>query len=240
MPLHVRFLCLVQRHAPPHSHAKNTISVSSPGLEMLIKIPPSCVYQSWVCSAEFSGTQDKRAFQKLSPRDAFLGPRPSKNSKDKRSLWAHCLAKECIGCKINQHLHPGLYTQLEKAHHLCWLWPEMQRLRRYKKKEVASLFYLCWNHLPFLKCLSAEKPKIWLSSSGVFQTQNRLCSGWSEDGFNLQMRVRIHLKWSDWIAPSPRSLSLCGGGVVLETAQQEEEGIGVNAGVHSSILPAHD
>lgn len=124
MPDHVRFLCLIQRHAPPlrcFFNAKNTISASSPGLEILIKIPPSCVYQSWLCSAEFSGPQDKRAFQKLSRRDAFLGPRHSKNSKDKRSLWAHCLGKECIGCKINQHLHPGLYTQLEKVHYLCWL-----------------------------------------------------------------------------------------------------------------------
>ena len=67
MPLRVRVLCLVHKHAPPHSQAKKkkVISVSSPGLEILLKIPPNYVYQSWLCSAEFSGAQDKRAFQKL-------------------------------------------------------------------------------------------------------------------------------------------------------------------------------
>ena len=44
---------------------KKVISVSSPGLEILLKLPPNYVYQFWLCSAEFSGAQDKRAFQKL-------------------------------------------------------------------------------------------------------------------------------------------------------------------------------
>lgn len=53
-------------------------------------------------------------------------------------------------------------------------------MRRYKK-ETASGFPLCWFLLWFPKCLQLGRSETRLSSPGIFQTWQRLCSGWSED-----------------------------------------------------------